>query len=146
MTKFHGTLLLLLAISGPPLSAQSVEVRGGKGISVPRADSVADALVVLVRTAPFRRSRRPAAIPYEVAPEVVIAPTPDEDPFARLRLVGVVSGRSPVAVIDGVPGQSAARVLAPGDTVSGIRLESVTSRGALIRTAGTRRLLTLTTP
>lgn len=135
-----GAALLMLAAS-PTARAQ---VPTDRVANSARRDSLESAFGRLLLAAPFRASRRPPETRFALEPEA--APGPVEDPFAVLRVVGVLTGNAPVAIIDGVPGQSAPRVFAPGDTMGGVKLERVIPKGAYVRAAGARRLLTLVTP
>jgi hypothetical protein len=47
-------------------------------------------------------------------------------PKPTLLLAGIVWGRQPLAVLEGVPGTSEPRVVVEGDTAGGLRVRSVT--------------------
>ncbi len=85
-----------------------------------------DSLVTVVVTRnPFRMTRRPAPISYD--PLRLAQPAAPAVPKPTLALVGIVWGRGapPTALLDGVPGAGAPRVLVAGDTVAGLRIKSI---------------------
>lgn len=88
----------------------------------------------VLRHDPFRRSRTPPSIPYNAvavgqAPQAAAAP---QAPRPALSLTGIVWGNRPAALVEGIPGQEAARLLRPGDTAGGIRLRTLTRTRALL--------------
>jgi len=83
-------------------------------------DSMADAVV---RAAPFRRGRIAPPVPYD--PQSLNETPPGEraaPPKPSLRLVGIVWGVRPTAIISGPAGVSGAWVASRGDTVGGLKL------------------------
>jgi hypothetical protein len=149
MTR-RATLILVVAVtlqSGTRAAHAQAARRSARDTTPPsRLDSLDVHLDSLLLAAPFRTSRRPPAVPFQLAPEVHVTAAPPPDPLSALRLVGVVIAQTSVAILDGVPGLAGARVFAVGDTARGIRLERVTARGATVRANGSIRLLTLTPP
>lgn len=78
---------------------------------------------VMTIAAAFRESRTPADVAFDPSrpaadqPAIVAGP-----PKPDLQLVGIVWGRRPVALLDGLPAVDGTRAMVPGDTASGIRL------------------------
>lgn len=89
---------------------------------------------------PFRRSRRPGpsagTLPSR-GPNVASVPKP------TLRLVGVLEGANPTAVIVGFPGARGARVVSPGDVVGALKVERITSAEVRLSGMDTTWALTL---
>jgi hypothetical protein len=90
-------------------------------------DSLAKAAA---RSAPFRSSRTPARVAFDArrtaaaaAPSTQLAPKPS------LVLTGIVWGRDPAAVIEGLPGVEGGRVVRRGDRVGGITIKQISRTG-----------------
>jgi hypothetical protein len=73
----------------------------------------------------FRIERRPADVAYTAA-----AAEPESDPalppLPELRLVGIVNGPHPAAIIEGFPGVTEARAVRPGESVGDLLVKRVT--------------------
>jgi hypothetical protein len=90
----------------------------------------------------FRRSRRPSDIAGNTpvpAIELVVA-------RPELRLLGMVTGPSPTAVIVGLPGGPEIRVVRQGDVVAGFTVRRISSFGVEVRGMDTTWLLTVGKP
>ena len=105
---------------------------------VPRIDSVAGAAL---RVAPFRPDGRPSR---EVYDPNRTTQAPENAGMARPMLVvtGIMEGRAPLAVIEGVPGREGAVVMAVGDTAGGVRLRRI--KGGTVTITGMDTTWTLT--
>ena len=84
----------------------------------------------IVELAPFRLTRQPA-VAYQLgrpdlAPDAAVPPKP------MLSLSGIILGRKPAALIEGVPGRDGSTLLQLGDTVAGLKLRSVASDRVVI--------------
>ena len=105
----------------------------------PAADSLATAVVARDL---FRLGRRPAAVAFNptAGPETRMLPSSSQKP--PLRLVGLVDGPRPQALIEGLPGTDRARALSQGEAVAGVRVIAI-GRG-VARLAGMDTLWVLT--
>jgi len=115
-----------VSIAPPQAASAAVATRTG---AAPQPDSLAAGVRAL---APFRWQRRPADVPYGTQAPVVTGPPAPPKP--RLRLVGIVSGLAPLALIEGLPGTTRAVVLGAGDTMAGFTVTAI--RGAEVEVAG----------
>lgn len=110
---------------------------------VSRDGHLADSLLRgVVEIAAFRLVRRPATAPYQLVP--VAAPA-DASPAQRpgLSLSGIIAGRHPAALLDGVPGHDGSVLLQLGDTVAGLRLRRVGADRVVVTGMDTTWTLTL---
>ncbi len=89
--------------------------------SVP--DSVASGIV---RRDPFRMGREPAPLAYD--PVRPAQPPASAAPKPTLRLLGVVAGGDPTAVIEGFPGGEGAHVARAGDEIAGLRVVRISAQ------------------
>ena len=129
-----GALPIVLAIGalgGPPTTTHdSRPAIATVGASL-RAQHLSDSLLHgIVELAPFRLSRR-AAVAYQLgrpdlAPDAALPPKP------VLSLSGIILGRKPAALIEGVPGRDGSTLLQLGDTVAGLRLRSIANDRVVI--------------
>jgi len=100
------------------------------------------ALRVVISGSLFQRSRTPGLGPRRPAPFPIIGP-PESRP--QLRLVGLVSGKDPTAVITGFPpGQS--QVVRAGDVIGPLTVSRVGVDTVEIRGMDTTWVLTVRTP
>ena len=93
---------------------------------------------------PFRITRSPAPVVYD--PARVGQPEPPAPPKPTLVLVGLVAGDNPSAVIEGWPGVEGARVVQPGDTLAGLRVERMDAHAVRITGMDTVWVLTVREP
>jgi len=88
---------------------------------MPRIDSVAGAVL---HVAPFREDGRPSRVVYDPARPTGMQ-IDQGTPRPTLVLSGILEGRAPLAVLDGIPGREGAVVLALGDTAGGLRIRRI---------------------
>jgi hypothetical protein len=114
--------------------------------SVPRAPTGSGDLIALARrTTPFRLGRRPPSERYG-APTQSVAPLPPPQPKPQLALSGVLWGREPAAIVEGVPGQEAPVVLRQGESIGPFRLIRIEPGKAVIQGLDTTWTLTVREP
>lgn len=82
------------------------------------------AVAALNRAAPFRVQRRPSPVAYDPSREPGAESPPARTPPAFV-VTGIVWGREPSAVLEGVPGAEGARVVRRGDSVAGFQVMRV---------------------
>ena len=117
----------LVDVVTPAIAA--AEQPGEAQASPMRIDSLAG--IPVARDA-FRFARRPALVAYD--PLRLAEQLAPPSPKPALTLMGLVGGADPSAVIGGLPGTDAPRVLRVGDQVGGIRVRSIT--GDQVRLVG----------
>lgn len=104
----------------PVVSDRRQEMAGPR-IDRSEFDSLA---AVAARKAPFRVDGHPAAVAYDPtraeAPIVGYAP-----PKPALQLTGLTGGRTPTAIIGGIPGHDGPAVLSKGDTMNGFMVRTI---------------------
>ncbi len=146
------TTLLLLApiILGVRLLASRESLVGWGGATADQNDRQAasgsapiDSLVREVRgRGPFRPDGRPSARVYDPArsvdQSVEYAP-----PKPALVLSGVLDGRTPTAILEGVPGRDGSVILGVGDTAGGLRVRQIREGRVTIIGMDTTWVLTL---
>ena len=102
-------------------------------------DSVA---AVVIRRDLFRRSRTPGPAfstpPASPATGAVARPS--------LRLVGLIAGEKPTAVIEGLPGTAGPRVVRFGDVVGGLTVGKIEESGVHVAGMDTTWVLTVRRP
>lgn len=76
---------------------------------------------------PFRPSHRPAPVAFDPNPP---PPTPAAPPPPKpaLLVTGIMWGRDPGAVLEGVPGVDGARLVRAGDEIAGFRVRRITDQ------------------
>lgn len=120
-------------IAAGPLPQPSVLGAPGSAHSGPTAlDSLAE---LAVSRPPMRASRRPAAVPFDpVQPATGEAGVPVSAPVERPRLIltGILWGREPVAVVEGLPGTDGPRVVRPGDRLGDLRVGRITQERVVV--------------
>lgn len=102
-------------------------------------DSIA---LLSARRAPFRVDGHAAAVAYDPA-RVDLPGQPERPPRPALNVTGVIDGRSPLALIQGIPGRDGPMVLAPGDTAGGLHLVRIEDGRVTISGMDTTWVLTL---
>ena len=107
--------------------------------------SPADLIVLARRTTPFRLGRKPSSERYG-APPVSVAPLPPPAPKPQLVLSGILWGREPAAIVEGVPGQEAPVVFRQGESIGPFRLIRIEAGKAVIQGMDTTWTLTVREP
>lgn len=93
-------------------------------VLVPRSDALVAASESLVAGDPFRLERKPSGVPYSPAMEA--APPPSRPPRPALGVAGIVGGPPWEALLEGIPGREGTTLVRRGDTLSGLRVRSIT--------------------
>jgi hypothetical protein len=78
----------------------------------------------LVARDPFRPSHRPASVAFDPNP----APPTPPPPKPSLLVTGILWGREPSAVLEGLPGVDGARLMRVGEHVAGFRIRRITPK------------------
>ena len=116
-----------IAIAPQAPAATQRAAQGNGGSTFYRADSLAEAVA---GSNPFSPLRRAPSVPYDPArgdaPPVSVPAKP------TLVLRGLVWGRYPAAILEGLPGLDGPHVLRIGDTLSGLTLTRIDSVHAII--------------
>lgn len=100
-------------------------------LPTPRADTpeppelLLAAAEVVVAKDPFRLERRPSPVSYSPTTESAPAPPP-RPPRPALAVTGIVGGPPWEALLEGLPGRQGSVLVRRGDTVSGLRIRSIT--------------------
>lgn len=131
-------LALVGGASGVPLEKRAPPVRALSAVRAAASGTAADlssseAARALDRNV-FRATRRRPRAAFGA-----VDPTTATDGSAErrsLRLVGLVKGNHPMALIEGVPGVSGAAVVAPGDTLQALRITRIGARSVSARWRG----------
>jgi len=106
--------------------------------------SAAELGAAIVSRDPFRLGRRPVLPAYDPLRLVdQLAPPP---PRPTLVLVGVLDGRPPSAVIEGMPTVEGSRVVRVGDLIGGLRIKAISSRRVVISAMDTTWVLEVREP
>jgi hypothetical protein len=94
---------------------------------------------------PFRPSHRPTGVAYDPspAPPTPVAPPP---PKPALMLTGIVWGRDPAAVLEGVPGVDDARLVREGEELAGFRVRRITAQKVTVTGMDTTWVLEVRRP
>jgi hypothetical protein len=138
-------LVALAAAVLVPLGVKAADARLTRAMPpVPAHSPLAvDSLVTaVVGRDPFRLGRRPATVAFNPTAGPETRTLPPSRPRPPLRLVGLVDGPRPQALIEGLPGTDRARALSQGESVAGVRLVGI-GRG-VARLAGMDTLWVLT--
>ena len=104
----------------------------------------AESVGMVVSRDPFRIGRRPLLPAYD--PQRVAQQLAPPAPRPTLVLVGVVNGREPSAVIEGLPGIEGSRVVRVGDVVAGLQVKKITSGRVVIAGMDTTWVLEVREP
>jgi len=130
---------LLLASDQSPDVPVAAAVAGAPGVPAPvRRDSLVQ--VVTARN-PFRVDRSVAAAAFNPQTAAGAAPAPPAPPRPTLILAGILSGPEPAALIDGIPGQGATRVLRVGERAGDFVVRSIADGQVVV--AGRDTVMTL---
>jgi hypothetical protein len=109
--------------------------------STPRPDSLESRLIV---HDPFRPARRPAGVRFD--PNPPLTPAAPRPPKPVLALTGIVWGKEPSAVVEGLPGVDGARLIRVGDDIAGFRIRRITAQQVTVTGMDTTWVLELRTP
>lgn len=144
---------ILVALAALPAGARvfwpsAVTATPAKGQPASATETVrhADSLdQKLVARDPFRPSHRPARVAYDPnpAPATPVAPPP---PKPALTLTGIVWGRDPAAVLEGVPGVDGARLVRAGEELAGFRVRRITAQKVTVTGMDTTWVLEVRKP
>jgi hypothetical protein len=94
-------------------------------VLVPRSDALVAASEALVARDPFRLERKPAGVAY--SPALDGAPPPAlRAPRPALAVSGILGGPPWEALLEGIPGREGSALVRRGDTLSGLRVRSIT--------------------
>lgn len=127
--------VLVVRVSRPVVAVAPSNVSASTAINIRHADAgrrSVDAGFIASRS-PFRPSRRPANAPFladTAVPRRLPPPTAPAAPSLVLR--GTLLGPRAGALVEGIPGAEAIRLLSPGDRISGYTLLSVASDSAVL--------------
>lgn len=103
----------------------SVVARTDPGTARNAPDSLVSAAI---RKAGFRMTRRLGARPSPT----LARSSPTASPAPVLTLAGIALGRRKTAIIDGIPGTTAMRVVREGDMVGGLHVTSITEQRVVV--------------
>src|SRR5438876_10947154 len=94
----------------------------------------------------FRVKRRPSDVVYD--PVRLAQPATPPAPKPVLALVGIVwdRGRDPTALVEGLPGAEGPRPVRSGETISGLRVKTITRDRIVITGLDTTWTLTVREP
>lgn len=94
---------------------------------------------------PFRAARRPARVGFDPNP----TPQPPADPpppKPTLVVSGIMWGREPSAVLEGLPGIEGARLVRAGEVVAGFRVRRITAHEVTVTGMDTTWVLQVRKP
>lgn len=111
-------------------------------VLVPRSDALVASSEALVARDPFRLERKPSDVPYSPAREGV-PPPPSHPPRPALAVTGIVGGPPWEALLEGIPGRQGSALVRRGDTLSGLRVRSITKDTVRITGLDTSWVLTV---
>lgn len=97
----------------------------------------------------FRLARSPAAVLYDPHAAIAsgaVAEPPAPPPRPALVVSGILWGRNPSAVLEGVPGSDQATLVRPGDTLGGLHVLRITAAAVTVRGFDTTWTLSLRQP
>lgn len=125
--------LVAVPVREPSLPPAIMSPRMGPEPLGPWRGAMADSLVrATVARAPFRAGRRPSDVPYDPS-----APRPGDSvapsvPKPALVLTGIVWGAEPAAIVEGLPGTAAARVIRRGDVIGPLAIARITRDSVMV--------------
>jgi hypothetical protein len=128
-----------------PAPQTSQRVEGSDGNAHGNDEDGVGALAALAHErTPFRVGLRVPTTRYGA----VGAPTPVAVPGPKpvLVLTGILWGRDPLAIVEGIPGQEGATVLGAGTAVGAVRVAQIGPSRVVIRGLDTTWVLTVRTP
>jgi hypothetical protein len=109
-----------------------------------RSRIAAESVGAIVSRDPFRIGRRPTLPAYDPQRLAQQLAPPASKP--TLLLVGVVNGREPSAVIEGLPGVEGSRVMRVGDAVAGLQIKSIANGRVIVAGMDTTWVLEVREP
>jgi hypothetical protein len=109
-----------------------------------RSRIAAESVTAIVSRDPFRIGRRPTLPAYD--PQRLAEQLAPPPPRPTLVLVGVVNGKEPSAVIEGLPGIEGSRVVRVGDVVAGLKVKKITDGRVFIAGVDTTWVLEVREP
>ena len=113
-------------------------------VSSTRSRIASESVAAVVSRDPFRIGRRPLLPAYD--PLRLAEQLAPPAPKPTLRLVGLVSGADPSAVIEGLPGVEGSRVLRVGDVVAGLSVKKISGNRVVIMGMDTTWVLEVREP
>ena len=135
----------LVADSTAVPRAARAEAMASPRVTISEGQLSSDSLTkVLMSLAPFRASRRAALVPYD--PRRGVSPAGPTLTRPALVLHGIVWGGQPGAVLEGIPGVIGDYLLAPGDTLAGLRIRRIERTRVTIDGLDTTWVLRLPSP
>lgn len=111
-------------------------------ILLPGSNALVAASEVLVARDPFRLERKPSGVAYSPTLEGA-PPPPPRPPRPALAVAGIVGGPPWEALVEGIPGREGSTLVRRGDTVSGLRIRSITKDSVRITGMDTTWTLTV---
>jgi type II secretory pathway component PulC len=105
-----------------------------------------DSLVrLIVNHDAFRVTRAPAPIAFNsLPPEATPIEVPPPKP--QLLLTGIVWGKDPAAIVEGIPGTEGSRLLRTGETIGGLHVRRITEHNVTIAGMDTTWVLEVRKP
>lgn len=135
------TAPLVPAPGAPASLAPAQDTASARDVRHPGAETA-----VVAERDLFRRSRRPGS-KGGMPPDGAGIPQPaNASPKPALRLLGLVAGARPTAVIEGLPRTSGPRVVGPGEVFAGLTIRRISAAGVEVAGLDTTWLLTLRRP
>ncbi len=147
-------LAILATVAAAPVAVQALRpwppsaaggaapIAVGAAAGAARPDSLDEKVIA---RDPFRATRRPASVAFDPNP---IPPPPAEPPPPKPVLVvsGIMWGRDPSAVLEGLPGVEGARLVRAGEVVAGIRVRRITAHAVTVTGMDTTWVLQVRKP
>ena len=131
------------ALSSSTVPALPLQALGTPApILLPRSDALVAASEVLVARDPFRIERKPSGVAYSPTLEGA-PPPPPRPPLPALAVAGIVGGPPWEALLEGIPGREGTALVRRGDTLSGLRVRSITKDSVRITGMDTTWSLTV---
>jgi hypothetical protein len=130
------------ALSSYASQAPPWESEGPSAVLIPRSDALVSASETFVARDPFRLERKPSGVAYSLALEGAPSPAP-RPPRPVIVVVGILGGPPWEALLEGVPGRPGSTLVRRGDTLSGLRVRSITKDTVRITDMDTTWVLTV---
>lgn len=93
----------------------------------------------------FRVTRAPSAVAYNPSPPEAV-PVEAPPPKPQLTLTGIVWGRDPAAIVEGLPGVEGGRLVRPGESIGGVRVRRITEHDVTLAGMDTTWVLQVRKP
>jgi hypothetical protein len=110
-------------------------------VLVPRSSALVAASEAFVARDPFRLERKPSGVAYSPAAEAT--PPAVRPPRPALAVVGIVGGPPWEALLENIPGRQGSALVRRGDTLSGLRIRSITKDTVKVTGMDTTWVLTV---